>query len=369
MKYLAYIMIILSLAYLTIYNGYTKADGDSEIGFHITDVAVNRFNCNLSFGVNDNGTEKIVVTDDSLDEIIRFPIMYVPIEYSFSRNGLKMYVGVWDIANQSIITGKLIIYDCSNWSTINNIALPHYPVEFYVPNDNSIVYVTCGISDEGKIKLLKVNTELYGGIVSRTDFGAAPAKGIVMNHEETKLYVYDGQLYGTYDRNWEPIETHYELKVFSPDNLAEIKSIELQYGRVLEMIKGPVGYILIAHGTPFNDRPASLTVWDTENDVVDRDICIPNLIGCRRLAYDPSRNYVYAICLEELEYYDPELDWSYPKGFTLNKIAVIALSDDSISWTSEFPERVGDIALSPDYSRLYTVTALPESQKVFYLDL
>ena len=338
-------------------------------------IATNPMNGNLAISIPDGANSEIVITDDNLSEVTRIPFSKWPYVYDFSLNGTKLYVGIWDI-NQDPESelGSIYVLDTSNWTTLRTIELPSYPMKFYIPSEQDIIYLTCSSGPSyRKIAVLKVNTGPNSEIIHGIEFGQAPSGGMCLNHDENKLYVDLNDSIPNFGKSGSGEIGDYSAKilVIEADTFDDVGIINTNID-IRDIKQGPYGFLLIAHSSTDVNKiglDSTITVINTSDDTIDREILIPPNIGCRELRYDTSHNYVYACPLIEIQEFDPELGYDVSRRITTDSCIRINLADDSITWIPVAPETIGAIGLSQDFSRLYAGPSLVQSGTFYYIDL
>lgn len=365
--FIAMISLLLIIAIALAYN--------MLIGKNITEIAVNPVNGNIAMPTYSNIYSKIVITDSDLNPIRTVhlnELFYIPCNCAYSRDGSKLYVTIADMAQTGYEIDYqepafLAVIDTTSW-LVTYYDLPLYPDSIYVPIQNDIIYITCGLWRRHEPTLIKMNTT-NGQIMQITTYGGDNEMGgfVAMNREETKIYIHIGdRIMRTMAGDEWRVST---LKIYD-NNFQFIKKLYLTPG-IVDMVNAPGDKLYIAH-SEYDDVLENvykcITVLDTVNDEIEIEFEIPDIAG-RKLAFDENRNFLYISPLVPEETYDAELDWHYIDLFPVDSVIRLDLYDWSYTWINVADETIGPIALSPDGTRLYAAAVNTDSQKVYYEDI
>jgi hypothetical protein len=376
MKYLIISIIVCTILFFNLSNFVFCEDGSAHLGEKAGRyIATNPINGNLAIGIPDGVNSEIVITDDNLGEVTRIPFSKWPYIYDYSKDGTKLYVGIWDVdQDPEHELGSLFVIDTTNWTTLRTIDLPSYPTELYIPSEQDIVYITCSSGPpHRKIAIIKINAGPSSGVLNGIEFGQAPSGGMCLNHDENKLYVDLNNSIPNFGKSGSSEIGDYSTKILIIDaaTFDDVGIIKTNVD-IRDIKQGPYGFLFVAHSSTDINKvglDSTITVIDTSDDTIDRKIVIPPNIGCRELRYDSSHNYFYACPLIEINEFVPSLGYDISKRITTDSCIRINLTDDSITWIPVAPENIGAIGLSLNFSRLYVGPSLVQSGTFYYVDL
>jgi DNA-binding beta-propeller fold protein YncE len=287
-----------------------------------------------------------------------------PFANSFSCNSNKLFCGISVPGNDyGVEEGKVAIIDTSSHIINGFIELDKIPQGIIPCSDNVHLFTYGGVHNHQEGKVYKINANSMQ-IEAEAITGDSPT-GFALNDDETKLYVADGQLYGTsvYDPVAETsfIESPYYFKIWVYDSLDLSKIAEIETDiYTVDLIKGPSDMLIAAHGypgiMPGDENDSSLTLINTQDDSIEREIRFANY-GFGALAYNTQNGLLYSSI--QIKTQD---DWTGSSS-----VAVVNLNNDSMSLIPMGQEKIGYLALSPDGTRLYAKNE--STNRIYYMDL
>lgn len=349
---------------------------EANIGKNIADFGINPLNGNIAFPTCSDTYDELVITDANLNEIERIQTLEFPESCEFSSDGTKLYLTIWIPAEEGFEheydeNAKLGVLNTTTWS-ISYYNLPAYPVEMFVPNSNDELYLICGAyeHENRKKKLVKIDTS-NGNILVNMECGIPRGGSLVMNHEESKIYLDSGEQIDEYELD-EKGYTKYAGKTHSVVNVYNAQTYDLVLEIMVDpcishMIQGALGKIILTHDCQLNEGDACVTVINTSNDSIEKQLNLYET--CSWTSEYSINNNLYITPLVLSELHNEKYNYTYQGWKTTNQILVVNLTDDSTSWIQIAPEPIGPIALSLDCSRLYAVSADGDSPMVYYIDL
>lgn len=309
-----------------------------------------------------NENKLIIFYSSDFQEKYRVSLDASPFSSTYSFNSALVFCGI-DIpdAQPPVEEGKIAFIDNINQNLIGYTTLDVFPQILQTSNNNQYIYTVGGMKRYTPSKVYKINTSTRL-IEEDNDCGNGSA-GFSLNHDDSKIYVIDGQFYATPTyidddlmQNGPPYFS--KIWIFRTLDLENIGSINVDCGS-LDIVPGPSGQMVVSHIKPLTQSPSrnsSLTIINSLTDTVDREIEFQDT-GFGTITYDNFRNQLLGSVTHHIG----------EKMVLGSEVAFVDLSNDTMILVQVSDEEVEYIVLSPDGSRLYAQNG--NSNRIYYVDL
>jgi DNA-binding beta-propeller fold protein YncE len=302
----------------------------------------------------------IIYSPVTFQEQYRLDFESTAFSSAYSLDSSLLFCGILDYSledpNQP---GKIAVINNSTHELLEYIQVNLNPQDFRFTSDNQYLYLLDGMIQHEQSPIIKINLSTFQ--IEANNTSGTYSMSFALSHDETKIYVVDGELqstrYGNSDEGfYDAPPDHSKIWILGADDLNVLGSIEVDCDAT-DIIQVPDNQMVISHFSPSSSsfRNSSLTVIDSTTDTVDREISFPD-VGFLMLQYDNCRDLLLGSIHQKVG----------DEGIMSSDVGVVDLSTDTITFVHISDEEVEYILLSPDYSRIYAQNG--KSNKIYYYD-
>jgi len=273
--------------------------------------------------------------------------------------------------NEGTHEGKLVKMNYENGNILDQIDFTNQmPLTMVIDSNEEYVYLTAGIIleyEDNPPKVYKIRLDTFE-IIDNSVCGEY-AEVIEISHDNTKVYVKNGEMFPTFVSIGEPNAYkvsggYFKINIYETEGLNENRYIELPLP-VTTMKMGYDNRLFVGYDGPYEESEYGLAVVDTTTNQIIKTMKFGDdgRMGINFMDYDSVRRNLYCSTMT-FGHYNSELDMYLHKPS--NIILKINLDDYTYSYITPGNEHLWSLVVAHDinYCRVFCIA----ETNIYYFD-